>query len=308
MNKLGLFWWAPRRSVALLRPEVRPNGRAWARLALRSGRPLLNFGDELSRQVVSEVAGLPVRWRLAVEADLVSIGSIFELAARNPGRAAIWGTGLRGEPAAGAAAGLLANVGPVLAVRGPKTRDALGLSPDLPLGDPGLLAFRHVERALHPRGMVVIPHFTQWNQARGRHQIAGAARAGFAVVDPSQSPGRVLARIARASFVASASLHGVIVAHALGVPAQLVRDAGSKEPTWKYQDYAASLGLELDFSTWEDLSRPSTVQRLQDQSSDHAPRVAARAQELGEGLVRTLRAWVATGRDGASPGLARVER
>ena len=305
---LGLFWWAPRRSVALLRPEARPNGRAWARLALRSGRPLLNFGDELSRHVVSEVAGLPVRWRRAAQADLVSIGSIFELAARDPGRAAIWGTGLREEPAAEVAARMLANVGPVLAVRGPRTRAALGLPPDLPLGDPGLLAFRHVTRSPQPRGMLVIPHFTQWNHAAGRRQIAGAARAGFTVVDPSQSPARVLAEIARASFVTSASLHGVIVAHALGVPAELVRDTGSKEPTWKYEDYAASLDFPLTWSTWEDLRQPATVDRLKNRSSDHAPRIAARAHELGDGLVRALRSWLAIARDPASPILAQVDR
>lgn len=293
MRRLHLFWWAPRRSVRLARPE-RQNLPAWSRLALRTGRPFLNFGDELSRAVVAEAAGLPVDWAAPERAELVAVGSVLEIAAGAPGRVTVWGTGLRGDPTPDRREVLLSNIERVLAVRGPRTRDALGLPADTPLGDPGLLAYRHVTRAARPREVLVIPHFTQWNTGAGRQQVAAAAGAGLRVVEPSVAPLAMLRRIAAAQFVYSASLHGVIVAHALGVPAQLLRaeEVRPPEPLWKYEDYFDSMALPVEWSSWgEVLGRPRDS-ALVDLRGDQAPDIRDRAHALGEGLTAALHAWV----------------
>lgn len=197
------------------------------------------------------------------------------------------------------------DLGPILAVRGPRTRDALSLPADLPLGDPGLLVSRQAARAARPEGMVVIPHFTQWNTPIGRRQIAEAMRAGFDVVEPSLSPRHVLRRIAQAAFVGSASLHGVVLAHALGVPAQLVRDTGTREPLWKYEDYFASLDLVCTWSAWEDLARPAELTDLVELRRAQAAEIADRAAQLGENLVVALRGWLRSYKD-APPALMEV--
>jgi hypothetical protein len=221
----------------------------------------------------------------------VAIGSVFELAARAPSGIAVWGTGLRADPGPEQARMLLGRVGPVIAVRGPRTRDALRLPPNTPLGDPGLLAFRHVRRSPRRRGAVVIPHFTHWNTASGRQQIARAARAGYHVVDPSRTPGHVLRRVAEASLVVSASLHGVVVAHSLGVPAELLRGKDAGEPVWKYQDYFGSLSLPLEWSSWEDLAETGSPRSILERRGDRAPEIQRRAEQVGESLATALRAW-----------------
>jgi hypothetical protein len=62
---------------------------------------------------------------------------------------------------------------------------------------------------------------------------------------PNQHPVEVVRAIGGAPIVYTSSLHGLIVADALGVPAALLRFSGPKlsgEPEFKYVDYFESVG------------------------------------------------------------------
>lgn len=253
MRPIRLFWWSPTRSPRLLKPELETNLGAWVKLGASTRRPFLNFGDELAPLIVEAVSGRRVKWSPPGKADIVSVGSIFELAGRYPSSAAVWGTGLRGDPGAEVAALFLQNLGNVLAVRGPKTRSALSLDEETPLGDPGLLAERLVKRQIR-RGerKVFVPHFTTWNSRGGMALLAKAEAQGFEIVRPSLAPMAVMESIAAASFVMSSSLHGLIVAHSLGVPARLLAVGGrpGREPDWKFMDYFDSIGTEFAVEAW----------------------------------------------------------
>ena len=92
---IDLYWWSPSRSPRSALWEVRRNRVAWSSMLAYGGRPLQNFGDELSRRVVSEVTGRRVRWAPPEAADATAIGSVLEHIAAVDGPGMIWGTGLR---------------------------------------------------------------------------------------------------------------------------------------------------------------------------------------------------------------------
>jgi pyruvyltransferase len=147
-------------------------------------------------------------------------------------------------------------------VRGPRTRDALRLSAEMPLGDPGLLVRNfgiHASARRIPK--LLIPHFTVYNSAGGRRKIAELASAGFTIADPTVPVRRMLNLIASSDFVASSGMHGMILSHALRRPVQLISFAEKvdPEPGYKYGDYLASVKLRANVISFTGLLAPGTL-------------------------------------------------
>lgn len=292
MKPVRLFWWSPMRSPRLLKPELESNLSAWMRLGSSTRRPFRNFGDELSPLLVTAVSGRPVEWTPPRKADLVSVGSVFELAGKHPSGAAVWGTGLRGEPRADVATKVLQNLGEIVAVRGPRTREALSLAPQTPLGDPGLLSYLLVKpNTVLKSRRVFVPHFTTWNSREGRALLAKARSRGFDIIKPSLPPLEVLRCIAGANFVLSSSLHGVIVAHSLGVPASLLTVGGKagQEPEWKFRDYFESIGASFEVEPWAILDDDKMLDDSAERALSMAEQLHSTAQILGTKLATVLK-------------------
>ena len=171
------------------------------------GRPLQNFGDELSRRVVSEVTGRRVRWAPAEAADATAIGSVLEHIAAVDGPGLIWGTGLR-RPEFPPSDWARQRPSRFLAVRGKLTRDALALPSDIPLGDPGLIVRAFLRRARRTRGVVIVPHFLAFNSGEARRQLVAARSRGLRVVAPSASYRHVCEEVSRADLVLSPHFTG----------------------------------------------------------------------------------------------------
>lgn len=292
MKPLKLFWWSPVRSVRLLKPEIETNLSSWRRLGAKTRRPFLNFGDELSPLIVESVSGRKVQWASPRAAEIVSVGSVLELAGRYPSSAAVWGTGLRAAPEPATAIRFVENLGNVLAVRGPRTRSALRLGDDVALGDPGLLAERLVKRQAprHER-KVFVPHFTTWNSREGLRLLGKASGRGFEIVPPSLPPMAVMAAIADASFVMSSSLHGVIVAHSLGVPTRLLEVGGrpGNEPDWKFMDYFASLGSDYGAEPWSVFDDAKALAGSMEHGTAKCEEIQDSARSLGSRLADVLK-------------------
>jgi pyruvyltransferase len=239
---IGLFWWSPRRVLRDCGFELKTHPSAWLRLLAATGRFMSNFGDELSRDVVGHLTGRGVRWAAPHEADAFAIGSVLQIALKvaRPG-AQIWGSGLREGlvPENSRLAGVS-----VLALRGEQTRAALGSTNDV-LGDPGILAVEALGAPGGPRGgMGYVPHFTDYGSAGRRGLIAQARTRGFSVICPARPVAEVLAECARHDLILSSSLHGLVLADALGVPAlAAVPGRGATEPRFKYQDYESIYGI-----------------------------------------------------------------
>ena len=294
MSALRLYWWSPQRSLRRLAPEIKHNSVAWMHLAKLTGRPLKNFGDELSPVILEAVTGRPVVWSPAHRADIIGIGSIFELASQMPTSAAVWGTGIRGPFTETQAELLRSRVGPILAIRGPRSRSELRLPASTPIGDPGLLSPMLVDaNRRQTNETIVIPHFSAWNSAEGRRRLARLETSGMSIVPPSLAPLEVLQRISRARFVVSSSLHGVIVAHSLGVPTQLLINTSTSnpEPLFKYEDYFASLNSEVHYCSYEQMSDRTDREMLFAEREAQTFLFEKGSAVLAENLARAIQSY-----------------
>jgi pyruvyltransferase len=190
-----------------------------------------NFGDLLGPEIVRGMRReLGLGDRAVRTARLISIGSVMHLAQDGD---IVWGAGVNGKIAAEMHSFAALDV---RAVRGPLThaflrRRGIAEGP-LPYGDPALLLgeLRPDLRAA-PRDipLTIIPNLND-----------AAFISGRDVISPRLPLERCLARIARSRLVVGSSLHAVIVAEALGVPARVVRSR--REAEFKYADYFLGTG------------------------------------------------------------------
>lgn len=224
MSSVKILHWNPRRSLG--------DGRL-GRLVPVGPRPN-NFGDLLGPLIVKLLLaqrGIPNRARER-KTRVLTVGSILHFAKSGDH---VWGSGRNGNiPDSQHSFEQL----DVRAVRGPLTREFLidrGVPAPRIFGDPALLLPQ-----LHPM-------MTTWAQEKetdisvvpNLHDIKAFRKVpGF--VSPTAPLELVLERIARSRFVVGSSLHGIIVAESLGIPARLI--VPSKEGRFKYEDYYRGTG------------------------------------------------------------------
>jgi pyruvyltransferase len=209
---------------------------------IRSGAPVANFGDVLGPAIVSRLVGSSARTVAPDGRALLSVGSIVHLA---PERSVVWGSGVNGK--------MLAESKDIpdgvafRAVRGPLTRRFLsGHGFDVPevYGDPVLLLADVMPELLRVsrapvRDVLFVPNF---NDKGDVSAVAGEYE--LETLDSQDHVDSVLLQIASSRFVISTSLHAVIVAEALGIPARFVRSA--HEHPFKYRDYLAGTGRAFE--------------------------------------------------------------
>ncbi|MEE1620759.1 polysaccharide pyruvyl transferase family protein [Zafaria sp. J156] len=214
-----------------------------------SGWP--NLGDELTTLILSRLYGARHTHQSSVDdADLVSVGSNLNQVF---GRAEMKA---RTKPLAVVGSGFMH---PLL--RAPKLPYAriyslrgflsMGLLPDLPddvsIGDPGLLIPRVLDMQSAPsRRFGFIPHVSRI----GDQALRGWAESlpGIALIDfRTDDIDRIAQEITSCEVVLSQSLHGLILADALGVPNAWV-DAGDLHMggSFKFYDYFSSVGRDFD--------------------------------------------------------------
>jgi hypothetical protein len=212
-----------------------------------------NFGDFLSELFLAEMLVVP-SW----PADAYYlVGSVIReqrirrtLAEHHvdptTGRVAFWGCGLRSAEGLSAAA---AEAVACFGVRGPLTRDALGLPTDTVLGDPGLLLPLLVDPPPHRHGRTLcITHFHEPRPADDLARETGVDEVVSAAIPPSLDAVRSLVGlIAGAGFVLCGSLHAAITACGYGVPFAFL-DSGHIDVPFKWEDFAASVGIPCHFA------------------------------------------------------------
>lgn len=226
MSGVEIINWNPRVSYRMPGTKKR----------LRVGPRVNNFGDLLGPIIADrllEVGGLRSSSRRGTRKRLLTVGSIMHFAQSGD---TVWGTGVNGKvtPAVPVPENL-----DVRAVRGPLTREyLLAHGVDVPpvYGDPALLlpalvdglAAQECDR-VYP--ITVIPNLNDLEKYK---------EDGIDFVDPRSEVYSCLRRIARSEFVTGSSLHAIIVAEALGIPARLVKS--DHESELKYLDYYLGSG------------------------------------------------------------------
>lgn len=209
---------------------------------VRSGAPVANFGDVLGPAIVSRLVGSATRQVAPDGPALLSVGSILHLA---PERSVVWGSGVNGKMLA--ATRDIPDEVAFRAVRGPLTRRFLsGQGFDVPeiYGDPVLLLADVMPELLRvsrapSRDVLFVPNFNDKGDV-----TSADSEYELDTLDPQDHVDSVLLQIASSRFVISTSLHAVIVAEALGIPARFVRSA--HEHPFKYRDYLAGTGRAFE--------------------------------------------------------------
>ncbi|WP_312720209.1 polysaccharide pyruvyl transferase family protein [Mobilicoccus sp.] len=196
-----------------------------------------NFGDLLTPYLLRDFGIVPVLTPPA-EAGLVGGGSLVQhLPAESS--ATLWGTGLIYDQHVE-----LPGV-QTLALRGELTRDRLGTPPVEALGDPGLLLGDTITRPGVTFDVGLVLHYVH----RGDAWFDGLVDefdGSVLLIDVAQSPAAVARQVASCRAVVSTSLHGVITADSVGVPAVWVRMP------------LELAGADFKFRDHESVARPAT--------------------------------------------------
>ncbi|GGH24232.1 Polysaccharide pyruvyl transferase [Cribrihabitans marinus] len=253
-----------------------------------------NFGDELSPRVVAHLSGRPVVHAAPGDCEMLALGSLLQVMSRNFARPraygskpVIWGAGLL-HPAPKRFVG---NV-EIALLRGPVSAALLDI-PARGFGDPGLLA-DEVFPASTPRRdrIALVPHHSMMGDPALERVVA--SNPALHLVDPRADAESVCAAISGSCHVISASLHGLVVADAYGVPSTWLRPGAQSH--LKFHDYAASVGramvapIELD-------EVPAALGGLS--QSDHLPHedgIARARSDLKDSFPARFRAVTDTAR------------
>jgi tetratricopeptide (TPR) repeat protein len=210
-----------------------------------------NFGDYITKLLLDRALLEPrlraSRYRLIgsiiddrnVEADLSAVD--------DGGKIAFWGCGARDTQCL--RPDLLERCA-FFGVRGPLTRDVIGLPAETTLGDTGLLT-----PLLHPPApndrrhgrTICVPHFYEPRSDEELLELTGAE----AVVRPTIAPSldaleALLEQISGAAFVLAGALHAAITAHAYGIPFAFF-DSGHLDAPFKWRDFATSINISAVF-------------------------------------------------------------
>lgn len=200
----------------------------WCRCA--GGR---NFGDVLGVALARHFGIGHVEVEKAADADLVIVGSIAE---HVPER---WAGTIAGIGCAHASTRPDWSAADVRAVRGDLTRRAAGLPLDVVLGDPGLLApdlVPGLDLDAEPEYDVgVICHYAD------RDGQAIADQVGHRI-DVRAPVDMVIRQAAACARIITSSLHGLILADALGRPRRWMTYRRVQGGGHKFLDYASSIG------------------------------------------------------------------
>lgn len=222
-NKIRLFWWN----------EV-----------VIQGKSKENYGDLLGKYLVEKISGKDVVFIRPNKFSIqdwfapiyVTVGSILTHVNK---KCIVWGSGIISK---------VYKIKPAkfLAVRGPQTRKHLiaqGFEVPEIYGDPGLLLPRFYNPEVEKQYSIgIVPHYNDYKTVHANYgKIFGVQVIDLMTNDIEKTTRDLLA----CERIISSSLHGIIVAHAYGIPAvwQKFSDKVFGDDI-KYQDYFESVHIK----------------------------------------------------------------
>ena len=150
----------------------------------------------------------------------------------------------------------------VMAVRGRITRDLIGAPKSTALGDPGLLISDIIEtRQKKKYRLGLVPHYHDLADYR-LHLLRKRYRGEIYLINVLRSPMSVAKDIDRCENIISSSLHGLVVADALGIPNRwAVLSDKIFGKGFKFRDYYSAMGVTRDPIS---IGRSEDVEKLVD--------------------------------------------
>lgn len=218
----------------------------WAgRTQYRSG-PKQNFGDIISPLLFKH---FDIPFKEAKDprhANILCIGSI---AQRAVGKTIILGSGVYKKKSK------LNKDCEWRLVRGPRTREAVianGGQCTARYGDPALLLPLICEPEKKQYKIGYVPHYREHQKFKKRAKKFIDDPNNLLINVKNKDPLVVAKNITKCDYIVSSSLHGIIAAHAYGIPAAWVEYGDVDGDGIKFHDYYESVGLKAELSTVED--------------------------------------------------------
>ncbi len=240
-----------------------------------------NFGDWLAPYIFAKLSGRRALYckpqQLWRGQTYFTVGSIFHHITRDD-VAVVWGSGIMDAKA------VCRRPRAIHAVRGPLTHQRcrkLGIDCPDAYGDPALLMPRLFKPSPPQASDIgLVPHFVDY--ALSTRLFDGSP--GVKIIDVRRDPETVIADICGCRRIASSSLHGLIIAHAYGVPAvRLVMSSHLRGDGTKFADYALSLDRDFCLTTLPCRSeRDATTVLRQTQAETAIPEIERRQETLLE--------------------------
>jgi len=250
-------------------------------LKLYWSRSKPNFGDALSPLICEAVSGKQMIHAKPGHCQLVALGSLmhrFQKRRLWARKVHVWGTGFMAEPER------CRLKHHFHAVRGHRTREALGLEEGTPVGDPGLLAHLLLKDS-KPAEKRWRAGFMAHYKDKGNHELAAfvASDPRFCEIDVFAPPHEVLKQIHECDVVFSSAMHGLIAADALRVPnAWLKLSDLVRGNDFKFCDYYSVFGMDATPVRLTVENVPGTI----DQVIGEYERCGL--SEIQEGLIRSF--------------------
>lgn len=210
-----------------------------------------NFGDVLGPALVNHFTKKEIIFAEPEHSSLVTIGSISEHLP-NGYEGTLAGIGM----ARSKTRKNFANAD-VLAVRGRLTLDRINTTQEPILADPGLIAIDLVKDLnLEKRyDCGIISHYSDHTRYSFSNSI------NINILSPIED---VIMQAAQCKNIISSSLHGIVLADALGVPRMWKKYNRVQGNGFKFEDYASSIGGILRPNVWK-LANRYVVKQKQDQ-------------------------------------------
>lgn len=215
-------------------PLVKPLKLHWA-----ATKP--NFGDWLSPALCGFLSGRKVVHAKITQCDLAAVGSLLQRKREGLWQRQIhfWGSGFIQQQKVKRSKHIYH------AVRGALSAGLIGGESIQVLGDPGLLIDQLLPsgtKVQKKHRVGVIPHYKDTEvPALSTNSVLASGKR----IDVFQEPLEVAREIQECELILSSSLHGLVVADALGVPNQWLELSGNvRGGGWKFHDYYSAFGLK----------------------------------------------------------------
>ncbi|WP_188394027.1 polysaccharide pyruvyl transferase family protein [Mesorhizobium sp. SARCC-RB16n] len=247
-------------------------------LYLKQYSAVPNAGDVASALITSRISGEDVR--IVGEPpcnrpNLVGLGSILHWADEN---SIIWGSGFISENVI-----LPVNPKSIAAVRGLLTYDRLrrqGFPCAAVFGDPGVFISDMYPRSETTLPLGIVPHYVDADEPF----VQRAREDGAEILDVLSPFDKFIRTLSACERIITSSLHGLIFAHAYGIPAVWVKLSGRVVGDgFKFMDYYSSVGIKgLDVPLFGPDASLSVLERNCSLPPSSIDKVALREALLGE--------------------------
>ncbi len=256
MKSEKLYWWKDEKNFGdfaswYIVSHLAKNKIEWAFPQTCVHTDFLNFlrSIKYGRQFkLSSYVGYVYPWQRA----LFAIGSILDFA---NSKTIVWGSGYREYNSH------YRNTN-VLAVRGKLSLDKLPSSKknNVALGDPGLLLpLVYDNPQKQTSDVTIIPHFVDYSYFKGKYS------SSYEVLDVRTTDLEgMIDKIRKSRYVLSSSLHGLIFAHAYGIPALWIRHNYVNSSDFKYFDYFSAVDIPAYKGESDDEKLLSSLSSIED--------------------------------------------